>query len=66
MPIAAISVFDERDRRGPVPAHRGGVTQLLRMRLGALRAYSSTPSLGERLRTAFRPFVAANGSRLTG
>jgi hypothetical protein len=33
------------------------------MRLGALRAYSSTPSLAERLRTSFRPFVVANAAR---
>jgi hypothetical protein len=33
------------------------VTQLLQMRLRALRAHSSSPSLRERLRAAFRPFV---------
>ena len=58
-PIAAISLFDERVVADPFQP-TAVVTQLLRMRLGALRAYSSTPSLTERLRTAFRPFVAAN------
>ena len=57
-PIAAISLFDERVVADPFQPS-AVVTQLLRMRLGALRAYSSTPSLAERLRTAFRPFVAA-------
>ena len=61
MPVAAISVFDERIVADPFEP-TAVVSQLLRMRLDALRAYSSTPSLGERLRTAFRPFVAANGS----
>ena len=63
VPVAAISVFDERIVADPFQP-TAVVSQLLRMRLGALRAYSSTPSLGERLRTAFRPFVAAN-ARLT-
>ncbi|HEX6652749.1 MAG TPA: hypothetical protein VF072_08400 [Thermoleophilaceae bacterium] len=60
VPIAAISVFDERIVADPFQP-TAVVSQLLRMRLGALRAYSSAPSLGERLRTAFQPFVAANG-----
>jgi hypothetical protein len=34
------------------------VTQLLRMRLAALRAHAVTPSLPGRLRAAMRPFVA--------
>ena len=57
--IAAISLFDERIVADPFAPTTVAV-QLLHMRLGALRAYSSTPSLAERLRTAFRPFVAAN------
>jgi hypothetical protein len=32
------------------------------MRLHALRAHSGTPSLTERLRAAFRPFVAAQAA----
>jgi len=62
VPIAAISVFDGRIVADPFQ-HTAVVTQLLRMRLSALRAYSTTPSLGERLRTAFQPFVAANAER---
>jgi hypothetical protein len=55
--VAAISLFDERVIADPFE-HTTVVTQLLRMRLGALRAYSGTPSLTERLRAAMRPFVA--------
>jgi hypothetical protein len=62
VPIAAISLFDERVLADPFQ-HTAVVTQLLRMRLAALRTYSSTPSLAERLRTAFRPFVAANAAK---
>jgi hypothetical protein len=55
--VAAISLFDERVIADPFE-RTAVVTQLLRMRLRALRAYSSTPSLADRLRAAFRPFVA--------
>jgi hypothetical protein len=55
--VAAISLFDERVVADPFE-RTAVVTQLLRMRLGALRAYSGTPSLTERLRSAMRPFVA--------
>ena len=60
--VAAISVFDERVVADPFE-RTAVVTQLLRMRVSALRAYSDTPSLPERLRAAMRPFVArtANG-----
>ena len=62
VPIAAIGLFDGRVLADPFQ-DTVVVTQLLRMRLSALRAYSSTPSLGDRLRTAFRPFVVANAPR---
>jgi hypothetical protein len=55
--VAAISLFDERVIADPFERTSVAI-QLLRMRLGALRAYSSTPSLPERLRAAMRPFVA--------
>ena len=60
--IAAISLFDERVVADPFE-RTAVVAQLLRMRLNALRAYSSTPSLTERLRAAFRPFVAAQAAK---
>ena len=56
--IAAISLFDERVVADPFEPTTVAV-QLLRMRLGALRAYSSTPSVAERVRAALRPAVAA-------
>ena len=59
--IAAISLFDERIVADPFE-RTAVVTQLLRMRLGALRAYSGTPSVAERVRTALRPFVAAHAA----
>lgn len=55
--LAAISLFDERVVADPFE-RTAVVTQLLRMRLGAVRAHSRTPSLPERLRAAMRPFVA--------
>jgi hypothetical protein len=59
--VAAISLFEERVIA--VPFERTAVvTQLLRMRLAALRAYSSAPSLPDRLRAAMRPFVARAAS----
>ena len=57
--IAAISLFDERVVADPFAPTTVAI-QLLRMRLGALRAYSGTPSLVERVRVAMRPFVAAH------
>jgi hypothetical protein len=62
VPIAAISLFDGRVVADPFQRTEV-VTQLLRMRLASLRAYSSMPSLTERLRGAFRPFVAAHAER---
>jgi hypothetical protein len=58
VPIAAISMFEERVVADPFQ-RTAVVVQLLRIRLAALRAYSSTPSLTDRLRAAMRPFVAA-------
>ena len=60
--IAAISLFDERVVADPFE-RTAVVTQLLHMRLHALRAHSGSPSLPERLRAAFRPFVAALAAR---
>ena len=57
--IAAVSLFDERVVADPFAPTTVAV-QLLRMRLGALRAYSGTPSLVDRVRAAMRPFVAAH------
>ena len=57
--IAAISLLDERVVADPFE-HTAVVTQLLRMRLGALRAYGATPSVADRIRDAMRPFVAAH------
>jgi hypothetical protein len=60
--IAAISLFDERIVADPFePTLRAA--QLLRMRLNALRAYSSAPSLTDRVRAAMRPFVSAHEAR---
>jgi hypothetical protein len=57
--VAAISLFDERVVADPFAPTTVAV-QVLRMRLGALRAYSATPSVVERVRAAMRPFVAAH------
>lgn len=55
--IAAISLFDARVVADPFE-RTTVVTQLLQMRLRALRAYSATPSLPRRLQAAMRPFLA--------
>jgi hypothetical protein len=60
--IAAISLFDERVAVADPFERTAVVSQLLHMRLHALRAHSGTPSLTERLRAAFRPFVAAQAA----
>jgi hypothetical protein len=65
VPVAAISVFDERVVSDPFE-RTAVVTQLLRMRLGALRAYSARPSVADRVRAALRPFVAATAARADG
>ena len=59
--IAAISLFDERVVADPFE-HTAVAAQLLRMRLGALRAYSATPSVADRVRAALRPFAVAHGA----
>lgn len=59
VPAAAVSLFEGRviaDPFQPTTVLR----QVLRMRLGALRAYSTTPALAERVRDAMRPFAAAH------
>jgi hypothetical protein len=55
--VAAISIGGERVVADPFE-RTVVVTQLLRMRLAAIRAHAVTPSLPERLRAAVRPFVA--------
>jgi hypothetical protein len=60
-PAAAVSLFEGRVIADPFQP-TAILRQLLRMRLGALRAYSRTPSLAERLLAAMRPFVAAHGA----
>ena len=60
--VAAISLFDELVIADPFE-RTTVVTQLLRMRFAALRAYSSAPSLPDRLRTAMRPFMRAQSAR---
>jgi hypothetical protein len=55
--VAAISIQDGRVVADPFE-RTAVVTQLLRMRLAALRAHAAAPSLPERLRAAMRPFVA--------
>ena len=62
VPVATISLFDERVVADPFE-RTVVAAQLLRMRLAALRAYSSTPSLPERLRVAMRPFVTAHSAK---
>jgi hypothetical protein len=61
-PVAAVSLFEGRVIADPFQP-TAVLRQVLRMRLGALRAYSSTPSLAERLRAAMRPFVAAHAGK---
>jgi hypothetical protein len=60
-PAAAVSLFEGRVVADPFQ-RTDVLRQVLRVRLGALRAYSSTPSLSERVRTAMQPFVAARAA----
>lgn len=56
---AAVSLVDGRVIADP--AQQTTVArQVLRLRFGALRAYSRTPSLAERMREALAPFKAQN------
>jgi hypothetical protein len=61
VPAAAVSLFEGRVVADPFQATTV-LRQVLRMRLGALRAYSNTPAVAERVRTAMRPFLAAHPS----
>jgi hypothetical protein len=58
-PAAAVSLVDGRIIADPFQP-TAVLRQVLQMRLGALRAYTRTPSLPERLREALSPFVAAH------
>jgi hypothetical protein len=57
-PAAAISLATGRVVADPLQQTER-LTQILRMRRGALRSYSRTPSLPERLRAAIRTVPAA-------
>jgi hypothetical protein len=59
-PAAAIAVSDGRVIADPFQ-HTAVARQMLRMRFGALEAYSSTPSLPDRIRKALAPFRARTG-----
>jgi hypothetical protein len=63
LPAAAVSLFEGRVIADPFQP-TAVVRQLLQMRLNTLRAYSSIPSLPERLRAAMRPFVAAHAGKV--
>jgi hypothetical protein len=56
-PAAAISLSDSRVIADPFQ-QTAVARQMLRLRFGALRAYSRTPSLPERMRKALAPFRA--------
>jgi hypothetical protein len=56
-PAAAISLADGRVIADPFQ-QTAVATQVLHMRYGALRAYSRTPSLPDRMRDALAPFRA--------
>jgi hypothetical protein len=60
-PAAAISLADGRVIADPFQ-QTAVARQVLRMRFGALRAYSRTPSLPERMREALAPFRARTSS----
>jgi hypothetical protein len=57
-PAAAVSLFEGRVIADPFQ-RTDILRQVLRMRLNAIRAYSSTPSLADRVREAMRPFRTA-------
>jgi hypothetical protein len=56
-PAAAVSLTDGRVIADPFK-QTAVLSQLLHMRAGALRAYSRTPSLPERMRETMAPFRA--------
>ena len=57
-PAAAISLADDARVIADPFQHTAVATQMLHMRYGALRAYSRTPSLPDRMRAALAPFRA--------
>ena len=62
VPAAALSLNEGRVIADPFQ-HTALLSQLLRMRAGALDAYSRTPSLAERIRAAMAPFRTAHMSQ---
>jgi hypothetical protein len=62
IPVAALSLTDRRVIADPFQP-TAVLSQLLRMRAGALDAYSRTPSLAERIRAAMAPFRTAHTSQ---
>jgi hypothetical protein len=61
LPAAAVSLFEGRVIADPFQP-TSVLRQVLRLRLGALRAHSNTPALAERVRAAMRPFAPAHPS----
>lgn len=59
-PAAAVSLTDGRVIADPFQ-HTIVLTQLLHMRYDGFRAYSTTPSLADRIRQALAPSVAQAG-----
>jgi hypothetical protein len=62
VPAAALSLTDARLVADPFK-RTAVLSQLLRMRAGALQAYSRTPSLPDRIRAAMAPFRAAHAAQ---
>jgi len=61
-PSAALSLTDGRLIADPFQP-TAVLCQILRMRAGALRAYSRTPSLPDRIRAAMAPFRARHAGQ---
>ena len=59
IPAAALSLSDGRLIADPLQ-RTAFVSQILRIRAGALDAYERVPSLAERIRAAMAPFRAAH------
>ncbi|MBD0282222.1 MAG: hypothetical protein ICV69_08525 [Thermoleophilaceae bacterium] len=62
IPAAALSLSDGRLIADPFQ-QTAVLSQVLRIRAGALQAYSRTPSLADRVRAAMAPFRAAHASQ---
>jgi hypothetical protein len=62
IPAAALSLTDGRLIADPLQP-TAVLRQVLRLRASALKAYSRTPSLAERVRAAMAPFRAAHGNQ---